>query len=284
MNSSLSRPPGVLRALAALAIYYVLFFVFAWIARSDISERIVAASGWTPPAMLLPIVTAWLGASVGITVVFLFSKWQEKPSSADDKDAPVAGNQSQVSQLIRFLLGGIIVDIACNYAAMKWLGTPGESGVLQLALMATANLGILTAATSAGILVARGLREPRYLVMAAIVGAITDIFSVYAGPSKQVVSSDVFPYLGYQWGVFGQGVIPCVGAGDFIFLSLYFVGARRFGLSERKTFMAMIAAFGLGFVSLVLTGAAIPALPFMATLLLLVHARQLKALCQPEAA
>ena len=112
--------------------------------------------------------------------------------------------------------------------------------------------------------------------MAAIVG-VTDIFSVYAGPSKHIISSQAFLYFSYQWGVLGEGVIPCVGAGDFIFLSLYFAGARRFGLNERKTLVAMIAAFGIGFLTLLVSPSGIPALPFMAALLLVVHGRELKA-------
>jgi len=246
-------------------LYYLIFFALAFVTRPELSAQPVSLFNWQLPDLMLPILTAWLGASVAIALVFLFGRAQE-----------VADSQNQ---WLPFLLGGIVVDIVCNFAAMKLMRDAGENaaqGVLPLALVATANLGILIAATSAGLLVAKGLKEPRYLVMAAIVGAVTDIFSVYAGPSKQVLSSDVFPYVGYQWGVWSQGVIPCVGAGDFIFLSLYFAGARRFDLSERKTFLAMIAAFGLGFLSLAFTSSGIPALPFMATLLLLVHARELK--------
>ena len=126
-----------------------------------------------------------------------------------------------------------------------------------------------------GWLVSRGLKKPSYLITAAVVGALTDIFSVYMGPSKLVLSSDVFPYVSYQWGLAGQGVMPCVGAGDFIFLCLFFAGARRFGLDDRKTFWAMTVAFGLGFLSIAFSPMGVPALPFMAALLLLVHWREL---------
>ena len=234
----------------ALLAYFVLFAAFG-----------IAAARMPLREDLLPsFFTAWLGACVGIALVYLLSR------------VPDATNT-----LCSLIIGGLFVDVACNFAVMKAGDNAPES--LRLPLIAIGNLGIIAAAVGMGVLVARGLQKPNYLIMAAIVGAVTDVFSVYAGPSKHVLDSGVvFPYVSYQWGVVGQGgVISCVGAGDFIFLALYFAGARRFGLNERKTFVAMSAAFALGFLSLLFSPRGIPALPFMATMLLLVHGPALKA-------
>jgi hypothetical protein len=133
------------------------------------------------------------------------------------------------------------------------------------------------AAISVGLLVGRGLQKPNYLIMAAIVGALTDIYSVYSGPTKQIVSSNAFSYLSFHWGIIGQGGVgPIVGVGDFVFLTLFFFGARRFGLDDRKTFVAMLVAFAVGFLFTLISPAGIPALPFMAAALLLTHGRELK--------
>lgn len=233
----------------ALLAYIAFFALFAALAlRISLSENYA-----------LLFFSAWFGACVGIVLVFFFSR------------------SSDVPGLLCFqILIGIALDVSCNFAAGK-LGEDAATETSRLALVAFANIGLIVAATSLGLLVARGLRRPDYLIMAAIVGALTDIFSVYAGPSKHILSSATFPYVSYQWGVIGQGgVIPCVGAGDFVFLALYFYGVRRFGLDDRKTLVAMAAAFALGYLALLLSPGGIPALPFMSALLLAVHGRELK--------
>jgi hypothetical protein len=234
--------------LPLLAYLSCFLFLAALAQRLPLSERFFPQF-WT----------AWFGAVIGIWLVFLFSR---------DADEP---------QRLRWrIFGGIGVDIVCNRVAA--MVPPGQEGVLQWLFLALGNLGMMAVAIAAGILVARGLQKPNYLIMAAIVGAVTDIFSVYSGPSKFTMNSSVFPYVSYQWGVVGQGgTIPIIGAGDFIFLALYFAGTRRFHLSETKTFVAMCAAFGVGFLSILVIPQGVPALPFMAMMLLLVHGRALNA-------
>jgi len=248
-----------------LGFYFFAFFLFALVSYGI--PAIFKAPGFdgSLTTLIPPLITAWIGAGIAIGLVFLGSR---------TRDAPQISNRD----LLIFLGGGMLLDVAFNFAALKIasVGSGSTPNALVLAFTAFANLGVLGAAVAIGWLVARGLKRPSYLITAAVVGALTDIFSVYAGPSKHVLSSDVFPYVSYQWGVAGQGVIPCVGAGDFIFLCLFFAGARRFGLDDRKTFFAMIAAFGLGYLSLVVSPKGIPALPFMAALLLLVHWRELR--------
>jgi hypothetical protein len=237
----------------SLLLYYVIFLLFTVLA----SLKPLASDAGR--LELLPsLFTAWCGATVGILLVWRFLRRQRKLS------------------VMALIAGGAVGDIVCNFLAVR-LGE-GSAGhwFPRAALLATGNLGVLAAAIGAGVLVGRGLQKPGYLVMAAIVGALTDIFSVYAGPSKHVLSSAIFPYLSFQWGTWGLGIIPCVGAGDFIFLSLYFFGAKRFGLDERRTLVAMLVAFGLGFLSLLISPNGIPALPFMSALLLLTHGRELK--------
>lgn len=233
----------------ALLAYLICFFAFSFIAKQMPLSDSFYPQFWT----------AWCGAIVGIWLVFVFSRDAEHPR-----------------HLWMLIAGGVVADILFNGLAVHF--NQGGESPRRLFFLALGNLGVLAAAIGAGILVARGLQKPNYLIMAAVVGAVTDIFSVYSGPSKLTMNSQMFPYVSYQWGVIGHsGATPIVGAGDFIFLALYFAGARRFHLPEGKTFIAMCLAFGLGFFSLVFIQQGVPALPFMATFLMLAHYRELNA-------
>jgi hypothetical protein len=243
-----NAPTEVLRR--ALLVYAALFLLFAGLALSRPSNENFTTIFYS----------ALSGAGTGITLVYLFSN-----SKTDD------------AALRTLIINGVLIDVVCNFVATQLFAIK----VLWVLLIGIANLGLLMAAIGVGLLVGRGLQKPNYLVMAAIVGAITDIFSVYAGPSKHLLGSVAFPYVALQWGLIGQGSIePIVGAGDFIFLALYFYGARKFGLDDRRTLLAMLAAFVVGFLSTLFSPQGIPALPFMSAALLLVHGRELKAKMQ----
>jgi hypothetical protein len=228
-------------------MYAALFLLFACLA------LVRPADG----AFATIFFSALVGAGVGITLAYAFSH----------------GNTDGAA-LRTLIVSGVLIDVVCNFSATRadglmWLWVP---------LIGVGNLGLLMAATGVGLLVGRGLQKPNYLVMAAIVGALTDIFSVYAGPSKHLIGSAAFPYVAFHWGLIGQGsVLPMIGAGDFIFLALYFYGARKFGLDDRKTLAAMMAAFAVGFLSTLFFPQGVPALPFMSAALLIVHGRELKA-------
>jgi hypothetical protein len=150
--------------------------------------------------------------------------------------------------------------------------------LFKAALVSPANLGVLLAASGVGLMVARGMKAPHYLVMAAVVGAVTDLFNIGGGPGKHLMEyPQILAYLSYQWGLIGSQIGPCVGMGDFIFLALYFAGARKFHLDERKTLAVMILAFAVGFFTLLIPDfRGVPALPFMGAGLLAVHAGELR--------
>lgn len=247
-----TSPPKPLAA--ALWLYVASFIAFALVAMN------VPVTG--------NLVTIFVSAIVG-SAVAIFWVWSYSDGKTDD------------ASLRSLIVIGVVVDVVFNFVATRLDGSHALK-VLSAALTGVANLGVLTAAIGVGLLVGRGLQKPNYLVMAAIVGAITDIFSVYAGPSKHLIGSGTFYYVSLQWGVIGEGgVQPIVGAGDFIFLALYFFGARKFGLDDRKTLWAMMAAIAVGFIATLFVGA-IPALPFMSLALLIVHGRELKQQMQAE--
>jgi len=233
-----------------LLVYAALFAVFATAA--------ILAPPSRSSAFLLS--SAIVGALVALCVSFVISD-----------------GESHSRRMTVLLIGGMAVDLLCNYTALQFAEDNSSGEFIAALLKGLANVGVLSAATGAGLLLARGLREPHYLIMAAVVGAITDIFSVYAGPTKHLVKTSAFPYVSYQWGLIGSGgIFPCVGLGDFIFLALYFAGVRKFGLDQKKTLLAMGAALVIGFLSTLISPRGVPALPFMSFGLLAVNLRALR--------
>lgn len=215
-------------------------------------------------------ISAWAGACVGIALVFRFSR------GSDD-------NWS----LWKLVAGGMAVNGLFNFCAIafsarivelyKLPAVPPAYLWLWVPFFAIGNLGVLSAALGIGQLVARGMKKVNYLIVAVTAGAVSDLISVFAGPSKVTLQSDFFPYVAYHWGLIGMGeVVPMVGAGDFIFLAIYFAGARRFGLDTRKSLLAMFAAFGAGFAMSAFYIIALPALPFMGVAFLAVHRQELR--------
>jgi hypothetical protein len=244
-SGSSAAPPD--RLQRTLLLYGALFLLFAWLALARTVDEAFATIFFS----------ALVGAGVAIALVYFFGQ----------------GRTDDVA-LRTLIVSGVLLDVACNFSATRVESVKS----LWVVLVGVGNLGVLMAAIGVGLLVGRGLQKPNYLVMAAIVGALTDIFSVYAGPSKHLLGSAAFPYVAFHWGLVGQGgVFPMIGAGDFIFLALYFYGARKFGLDDRKTLAAMMSAFAVGFLSTLFSPQGIPALPFMSAALLLVHGRELKA-------
>lgn len=174
-------------------------------------------------------------------------------------------------------IGGSAIDIAANYCAHPMrFGLPSHA--LVLLLTGVANAGMLFAAVGIGLIVAQGMREVNYLIMAAVVAALTDIVSVFMGPTKHLITTNAFDYMAFQWGILGLGdVSPIIGMGDFVFLALFFMGVRKFGWDARKTLWGMSCALACGLLATLYGPHALPALPFMAVALLVVHASDIKA-------
>ena len=238
-----TRAPHFGRALQLYCAAFAIFALASWLWPDDNNQALI-------------FVSALAGSWAAIGLVWLYSE-----------------GKSSISWLRQLIVSGIVIDIFFNLLSAR-AGVP----VLAAPLSAMGNLGILMFAIGLGLAVARGLQKPNYLVLSAIVGALTDIFSVYAGPTKHLVGSSAFGYLSFAWPLVGAGgVQDIVGVGDFVFLALFFDGARRFGLDDRKTLWAMYGAMIVGFIFTWITQAGVPALPFFAVALLLVHGRELKA-------
>lgn len=232
------------RSIAVIA-YLLLYVLFA-------SYAIISSTS----GMLLVVGSAIVGALTALYFVFAFSDY---------------------ALHWRFVFGvgflGASIDVIANYCA-KEMAQP-DSGI-EAALIGLGNVGILTAAICFGFLLSRGIRHTSYLVLGAWVGAVADTVSVFAGPTAAIVKTQAVHYLALQWGLIGSGehaphVLPIVGIGDFVFLSLFFCGARQLGWNEKRTFAAMAIAFVVGILSVLVRPAGLPALPFMTVCLMLGH-------------
>ena len=246
----------------ALLVYSLLFGLFA------------------TAAVLLPasedkrvlIFSAIAGALTATYVVFILS------AMPDD-----------LKSLEWLVLPGAAIDVICHLLVIRYTAVGGArpevitadntGGAVILALLGVANLGMLGVAVGSGLLLAKGLRSLSYLLVAAIASALADTISVAAGPTKHIMALDVAAYISLQWGVIGLGgVTQIVGMGDFIFLTLFFTGARKFGWNDTKTLLAMSAALMAGFLAMLVpeTLPALPALPFMTVALLAAHATDIR--------
>ncbi|MBI3922558.1 MAG: hypothetical protein HY318_14135 [Armatimonadetes bacterium] len=242
-----ARLHGLSSGVAPLVAYAVLYGSFA----------VGATKSPGPPNLGFLLFSTIVGALVAIYLVYSFS-----------------GLTSDWRRLFGLVVIGGAVDVAGNFLP-GYLRTVGVAGrVLTPALIGLANLGLLTVAVGCGGLLAKGLRQASYLFLAALVSAIADTYSVFAGPTKHLVETEAVYYLTYQWGLISRGgIVPTIGVGDFVFLTLYFVGVRKQGWDDRKTLAAMALSFILGFLALLLRKQGLPALPFMAAGLLAAHAR-----------
>lgn len=149
-------------------------------------------------------------------------------------------------------------------------------------------IGLIVWTTGGGWLLALGLRRRSYLVMAALVVAVADFWSVFFGPSGQVVQSTApadqlrVSVMMLPWPQLGADLAPpMIGAGDFLILALLLAAAVRFELDRQRNFWALTSAFVVGAVITQVMAhlwsdlPGLPALPFLSAFFLLTNRREL---------
>jgi dienelactone hydrolase len=193
-------------------------------------------------------------------------------------------NARPSTRVALWLLGG-----GALLAVVARLGPQVES-LAQLSPLANTlcwlgmGLGLLLWTGAAGWLVSLGLKRPSYVLLAALVGAVLDIYMVFFGRTGEVVAARegagrLWVDLGtLGWPVLGSDrFYGVVGAGDFVFLALFLAAAQRFGFGLVRNIWAQLAALSTGFlvahtlVLLLPELVGLPALPFMAAFLLMAN-------------
>lgn len=151
----------------------------------------------------------------------------------------------------------------------------------QLLFAVTASL--LALGALAGGYIGGLLRHPGMLLVVAYVASVGDCFSVYHphGLTHAILQdARALSLLALSFPALGSAqTIPLVGVGDVVFACVYMVGTRATGLSPRRTFWALLAAMTGVVLVVELAQAALPALPFMSSAVVLAHpeARRLPA-------
>jgi hypothetical protein len=148
------------------------------------------------------------------------------------------------------------------------------SGILLPFALSLANLFRILAAASVGISLARYVGSVGVILLIVAVAVVSDVFSVFAGPTKTLVEEDsplldllllVFPTFGSALG-FGLGV------SDFIFLALFAAASRSLNLRYLATLLCICFATFLAVTAGLLLERPLPALPFVAIAFVLVNA------------
>ena len=114
-----------------------------------------------------------------------------------------------------------------------------------------------------------------WVVLVAAIIPWVDAYSVWRGPTKQIVEhhAKVFSVLSFAFPVPGEHAAANLGVPDLLFFALFLAAAARFGLRIYWTWVTLVAALGLTIAATVwwnLNG--LPALPGIALGFLLPNA------------
>jgi hypothetical protein len=138
-----------------------------------------------------------------------------------------------------------------------------------------ANFSRLAAATLIGWWFLGYFETVAWVVLVASIIPWVDAYSVWRGPTKQIVShhENVFNVLSFAFPVPGRHAAANLGIPDLLFFALFLAAADRFELRVRLTWLCLVASLGLTIAATVywdLSG--LPALPGIALGFLLPNA------------
>lgn len=124
------------------------------------------------------------------------------------------------------------------------------------------------AAATFGVLLGRALATPAVALAIPVFVAVVDAWSVARGPSARLSETGTrgAAELSFDLPSWGDapGAASRLGIVDAIFLAMFSVWARRFGLRPRATAIGMVAGLFAAVVLSVTLERAVPALPLMA--------------------
>jgi hypothetical protein len=117
--------------------------------------------------------------------------------------------------------------------------------------------------------------ELSWVVLVALVIPWIDAYSVWRGPTKQIVShhEHVFTWLSFAFPVPGEHAAANLGVPDLLFFALFLGAAAKFGLRVFATWVCLLAGLGATIALTVwLDLSGLPALPGIALGFLLPNA------------
>jgi hypothetical protein len=130
-----------------------------------------------------------------------------------------------------------------------------------------ANFARLAAAVLIGWWFLAMFEELSWVVLVACVIPWVDAYSVWRGPTKQIVThhQHVFGYLSFAFPVPGEHSAANLGVPDVFFFAFFLAASARFGLRIVPTYAGLVAGLGLTIAATVLFNLdGLPALPGIA--------------------
>ncbi len=174
-----------------------------------------------------------------------------------------------------------LVLLTLPLSRVRWLLPAGLAFAVLAAVLTVvhanvlANFARLGAATLLGWWFLRYFEELSWVVLVAFVIPWVDAYSVWRGPTKEIVAhhEHIFTVLSFAFPVPGEHAAANLGVPDLLFFALFLAAAAQFGLRVVPTWIALVASLGATIALTVwfdLSG--LPALPGIALGFLLPNA------------
>jgi hypothetical protein len=158
---------------------------------------------------------------------------------------------------LRLARGVLLFALACGLTALT----------LELAnLGAPANFAKLAAVTFVGFWFVLYFERVSWVVLVALLVPWVDIFSVFRGPTKEIIQhrEEVFTALSFAFPIPGGGAAR-LGLPDLLFFALFLTTSARFRLRVGWTWLAMTLSFGATLaLATEFESIGLPALPLLA--------------------
>ena len=145
-----------------------------------------------------------------------------------------------------------LVLLALPLRTNRWLLPIGAACVVLAVVLTVldadvfANFARLGATTCLGWWFLSWFEELSWVVLVALVIPWIDAYSVWRGPTKQIVShhEQVFTWLSFAFPIWGEPAAANLGVPDLLFFALFLGAADRFGLRVVATYVCLVAALG----------------------------------------
>jgi hypothetical protein len=168
-----------------------------------------------------------------------------------------------------FAVAWVVLPVAeARHLLAVALGLVASCVVLDLTGLGSAfNVAKLVALTLLGFWFLRLFEELSWVVLVAALIPWADIFSVYRGPTREVVEErpGVFERIAVEFSIPGEHDAARIGPPDVFFFALFLAAAARFDLRAGATWLGMTVGLALTLLATYLFDVAgLPALPGIA--------------------
>ncbi len=152
--------------------------------------------------------------------------------------------------LIPAVFGLVLLSLPLR--TMPWVGLAGLGFVVATVILTVlswdvpANFTRLAAATFLAWWFLQFFETLAWVVMVAAIIPWVDAYSVWRGPTKEIVNhhADVFNVFSFAFPIPGVHAAANLGVPDLLFFALFLGAADRFGLRVYWTWLCLVAALG----------------------------------------